>query len=366
VKDKFMTVSAQAVEKDLAALWESESRDSSLHRVYTTNLVAYASDIGEAGFAEKILLELVGRHPGRYILIRPAADAMETPLKYGVSGHCLFQSEKGKMVCCDLVKLEARKDVIESLYGFTFSLLMTDLPVEFWWLGDWPGTHIFFDRMASQSSRVWVDSSHFSQAVSSLAQLAASWDSRFPNTILGDLNWVRIRRWRSRIAELFDGEWSVFLKELRSVVIEFAQGTQPIRGFLLACWLAGQLGWKYQGPRCPSFPMEMSFEGPRGGIQVDLKPTPVSNIHQYHILAVRLKTEGEKSGLFTVQRGDDPHCVSARYEINGRASLSRMVRIKRLETDELLDEGLKRLEADESWKKTLAMAGTILETPKDI
>jgi hypothetical protein len=122
-------VSAQAVEKDLAALWDSETREAGLNRVYTTNLVAYASDSSEAGLAEKNLLELMGHHPGRYILIKPAAGAAPMPLKYDVSGHCVFQAEKGKMVCCDLVKLEARPDVMESLYGFTFSLLMADLPV---------------------------------------------------------------------------------------------------------------------------------------------------------------------------------------------------------------------------------------------
>jgi glucose-6-phosphate dehydrogenase assembly protein OpcA len=356
-------VSAQAVEKDLAALWESETKDAGLHRVYTTNLVAYASNPGEASLVEKTLVELVGRHPGRYILIHPAAGAMEMPLKYDVSGHCLFRAEKGKMVCCDLVKLEAQKDVIENLYGFAFSLLMTDLPVEFWWPGDLPDSGIFFERMAYQSDRVWMDSSNFSRAVTTLSHLAASWNIRYPNTMLGDLNWIRIRRWRSLIAELFDGEWSRFLKEIRSVTIEYGEGTQPTRCFLLTCWLAVQLGWKYQGPRHSSFPLEMIFEDTEGKIKVELKSASARNTNQYHVFAVRFITKGEEPGLFTVERGEDPHCVRVQSEINRRPALSRMVRIERLETNELLTEGLNHLEVDEVWKKTLALAGTILEKP---
>jgi glucose-6-phosphate dehydrogenase assembly protein OpcA len=199
-----------------------------------------------------------------------------------------------------------------------------------------------------------------------LARLAASWERRYPNTSLGDLNWIRIRRWRSLIAELFDGEWSGFLKEIRSVVIEYGEGTQPTRSFLLACWLAVQLGWKYLGPRHSSFPSEMAFEGPGGQIRVDLKSASAGNTDQYHVFAVRLKTEGREPGLFTVERVEDPHCVRAQSEISGRPAFCRMVRIDRLETNELLNEGLKRLEADEVWEKTLALAGTILEKPKGI
>jgi glucose-6-phosphate dehydrogenase assembly protein OpcA len=354
-------VSAQAVEKDLAALWESETKDAGLHRVYTTNLVAYASNPQEAVLAEKILLDLVGQHPGRYILIRPETASAQAPLKYEVSGHCLFHAEKGKMVCCDLIKLEARRDVIENLYGFAFSLLMTDLPVEFWWPGDCPASSAFFDRMAEQSNRVWVDSSNFSAAVPSLARLAAFWHNRYPNTMLGDLNWVRIRRWRSLIAELFDGEWSRFLKDISGVSIESAESVPPTRGFLLACWLAVQLGWKYRGPRYSSFPSEITFEGPRGNIRVELKPVPVGNTNQYHLYAVRFQT-GDDS-LFTVERDKDPRCVRVQSVISHWTALSRMVRIERLETNELLNEGLKHLEADEVWNKTLALAGTILEKP---
>jgi glucose-6-phosphate dehydrogenase assembly protein OpcA len=236
--------------------------------------------------------------------------------------------------------------------------------VEFWWPGDLPNSNAFFERMADQSDRVWMDSTHFSRAVASLAHLAAFWNSRYPNTILGDLNWIRIRRWRSLIAELFDGEWSRFLKEIRSVAIEYGEGPQLTRCFLLACWLAVQLGWKYQGPRHSSFPSEMAFEGPEGKIRVELKPASARNTNQYHVFAVRLKTEGEAPGLFTVERVEDPHCVRVQSEINSRAALSRMVRIERLETQELLNDGLKHLEVDEVWKKTLALAGTILEKPK--
>ncbi|HEY5037869.1 MAG TPA: glucose-6-phosphate dehydrogenase assembly protein OpcA [bacterium] len=361
-----MTLSSQTIEKDLAGLWKTEedkkSKRSGLQRIYTTNVVAYASNHEEGFRVERILNDLEGKHPGRYILIRPAADTTEAPLRYYVSGQCLFWDEPEKRVCCDMIKLVAQKEVIENLYGFTFSLLVPDLPVEFWWPGNLPYDNPFFDKMAQQANRVWVDSSKFKNPIASLARLATFWDSRYPHTNLGDMNWIRIQRWRALIAELFDGDWSHFLKDIKQVTIEYGEGNQPTRSFFLACWLATQLGWKYKGPRLSAFPKEFEFEGPKGKIQVLFKEVPVAN-QQDRIFAVGLLTGGDQPGFFTVVRDEDPHCVIARSEINHKEAFSRAVSFEHFHSNDILTEGLKHLEADLIWKKTLAMVGNLLEKP---
>ena len=57
-----------------------KTKSPGLQRVYTTNLVAYASDHQEGYRAEQIMNDLAEKHPGRYILIRPAADKTEAPV----------------------------------------------------------------------------------------------------------------------------------------------------------------------------------------------------------------------------------------------------------------------------------------------
>ena len=362
-----MAISAQIIEKDLTDLWKSpadgKSKTLGLQRVYTTNLVVYATDHEEGYRTDQILNDLAEKHPGRYILIRPAADTSEAPLRHYILGHCLFGNGKEKRVCCDLIKLVAQKEVIENLYGFTFSLLMPDLPVEFWWPGNLPYQNVFFDKMAEQSGRVWVDSSKFKDPIKSLARLSAFWHSRYPHTLLGDLNWTRIQRWRSLIAELFDGEWSKYLKDVKRVSIAFGERTSPTRGFYLACWLASQLGWKYTGKRITDFPVQLNFEGPNGNVDIILKPVPVQDIKRDRIFAVGLTTEGEKAGVFTVIRNEDPHSVTAKTEINGKTAFSRVVSFEHLHSNELLNVGLKHLEPDAIWMKTLQMMGTVMEKP---
>ncbi len=363
-----MAISAQSIEKDLADLWKAnpdgKTKELGFQRVYTTNLVAYASDHPEGYRVEQILNDLAEKHPGRYILVRPAADTGEAPLRSFISGHCLFGVGREKRVCCDLIKLVAQSEVIENLYGFTFSLLMPDLPVEFWWPGDLPYENAFFEKMAQESNRVWVDSSKFKKPVQALARLSAFWHSRYPHTFLGDLNWIRIQRWRALISELFDGEWASYLKQIRQVTIEYGQGTQPTRSFFLACWLAAQLDWKYMGPRLSEFSDRFTFEAPQGKVEVLLKAVPVNDVKWDRIFAVGILTGGENPGLFTVVRDQDPHCVIAQSEINHKQAFSRTVSFEHLHSNELLDLGLKHLEEEPAWTRALQMAGTVLIKPK--
>lgn len=364
-----MSISAQSIEKDLADLWKplagEKTTDLGLQRVYTTNLVAYASNHDEGYRVEQILNDLAEKQPGRYILVRPAADGTEAPLRSFVSGHCLFTAGKHKRVCCDLIKLVAQESVIENLYGFSFSLLMPDLPVEFWWPGDLPYENAYFEKMAKASNRVWIDSAKFKKPIQSLSRLAAFWHSRFPHSYLGDLNWIRIQRWRALIAELFDGQWAPYLQKIKKITIEHGAGNPPTRSFFLACWLAAQLGWKYSGTRMAEFAERLDFETPQGTqVEIKMRPVEVNDNRWDRIFAVGIETNSDKPGLFTVVRDSDPHCVLAQSEIDHKVAFSRTVSFDHLHTNDLLNQGLKHLEEDMIWTKTLQMVGTALIKPK--
>ena len=362
-----MTLSSQTIDKELTDLWKTPGGDNpqgpGLQRISTTNLVAYASDHDEGYRVERNLNDLAEKQPGRYILVRPAADPTEPPLRHYLLGHCYFGQSSEKKVCCDLIKLVAQKEVIENLYGFVFSLLLPDLPVEFWWPGNLPESNVFFERMAAESNRVWVDSSKFKNPCRALARLSTSWESRYPHSLLGDLNWIRIQRWQALIAELFDGEWSKALGSIRQVTIEYGEGTQPTRSFFLALWMAGQLGWKYQGPRLSAFTQQLRFEAPQGSVGVVLKPVPVPDIQRDRIFAVGITTGGSLEGLFTVVRDTDPHAVVVRSEINHKLAFSRVASFEHLYSNQLLDLGLKHQGPDPVWQKVLRLAGTVLEKP---
>ncbi|HET9870245.1 MAG TPA: glucose-6-phosphate dehydrogenase assembly protein OpcA [bacterium] len=362
-----MSVSSQAIEHELTELWKetkpAKEGEPGLQRVYTTNLVAYAEDHDTGYRVERVLMDLTQFHPGRYILIRPAQDTGEAPLRYYVSGYCPFWTDQREhRVCCDIIKLVAQQDTIENLYGFTFSLLVPDLPVELWWPGDLPIKNKFFGKMAEASNRVWVDSARFKNPEMSIARLAAVWEKRFPNTLLADMNWVRIQRWRALIAELFDGPWAKFLNDIKQVTIEYGEGTHSLRSFFLALWMAGRLGWVYKGGPLGLIPEKLEFEGPRGPIDVLLKPVPVQDGKCDRIFAVGVMTGGDRPGIFTVVRDADPAVVVARAEVEQQEAFSRVVTFDHLHSNQVLAAGLRHQARDDNWMAVLQLAGSILDT----
>jgi glucose-6-phosphate dehydrogenase assembly protein OpcA len=208
-----------------------------------------------------------------------------------------------------------------------------------------------------------VDSSKFKDPIRSLARLSAFWESRFPNTLLMDLNWIRVQRWRALIAELFDGEWAGHLKGVNKVSVAYGEGSSPTRGFYIACWLASRMGWKYKGERISTFPPSLSFEGPQGPVEAVLKSVPVQDAKRDRIFAVGLVTRADQAGVFTVMRDQDPHCVIAKSEIGGKPAFSRTVSFEHFHSNEVLNNGMKHLRPDPCWDQTLRMAGTILVKP---
>jgi hypothetical protein len=363
-----MALTAQRIEKDLADLWKvlpgDEEKNLGFQRVYTTNLVAYAENPADAFRVERTLHHLAEAHPGRYLMVRPGDSEAEEPLPTVtpmVSGHCLLSHDFGKKVCCELVQLLARPDAQEHLYGLAFSCLLPDLPVEFWWPGDLAPRHSFFARMAGEATRVWVDSSRFNGFLNPLVSLAANWKGNYARTLLGDLNWVRINRWRALIAELFDGEWSPYLSRISEVKIKYGAPGQPARPFYMACWLAAQMGWRYTGPRISGAPRDLKFTGPQGEIAVKLEPVPVQDELKDRIYSVSLTTGGDKPGLFTVDRGQDPFSVKALAQAGNRTTFARTVTFEHLHTYELLSLGMRHLETDSAFEKVMKIAGTILE-----
>ncbi len=364
------TTTRQAIENELNELYKPGQSDRGpktigYQRNYTINLVSYAPTPAVCQEVDAVLRELTPLYPGRYITLCLAPDEEPNPLYHRVSGRCFISPgrDKEETICCDIIDLVAKAEVLEHLYGLTLSLLIPDLAVELWWPGDVPLQSMFFRQIADEADRVWVDSAQFSHPEAGLATLADNWGLEFPKTVLADLNWVRFRRWRNLVAELFDGEWTPYLSQIKRVVIEYGEGSQTTRSFLLTCWMAAKLGWRYQGEPLTKFPAEIEFDSNGQPVTVAIRPVPAADQKRDRLFAVRIFTGETPQGLFTVIRDKDPQCVIARSEINGEEAFSRILCFEHLEFSHLLGEGLKHWGRDPAWKSTLAMLRTIITAP---
>jgi len=356
----------QAIEKELNELYKPDQpaqapRTIGFQRNYTINLVSYAPNRAVCREVEAVLQELSPLFPGRYLILCLAASEETIPLHHHVSAHCISSPGRGKPICCDIINLEAKAEVLEHLYGLTLSLLIPDLAVEIWWPEDVPMQSMFFRQIADEADRVWVDSAQFSHPEASLADLAVTWGVQFPKTVLADMNWVRFRRWRNLVAELFDGEWTPYLAQIKRVVIEYGEGSQTTRSFLLTCWMAARLGWQYKGEPLAKIPAEIEFDSAGGAVTVVITPVAAVDQKRDRLFAVRIFTGESPSGVFTVVRDTDPQRVIARSEIGGVESFCRILSFEHLGFSHLLGEGLKHWGRDPAWESTLAMLRTILK-----
>lgn len=356
----------QHIEEELHQLWKPEEREKTsdifwFQRNYTTNLVVYAPTQEFCREVDAVLQELTPNHPGRYIILCPAAGPLPEPLRHQVSGHCHYDPFHNKRFCCDIINLEAGPEILEHLYGLTLSLLVADLPVEVLWSGELPLQSPLFKNIVEESDRVWMDSAKFGQPHKALALLALTWKEHFPDIVLADLNWIRFLRWRNLISELFDGKWASYLDLIREVTIEYGEGRQPTRSFLLVCWLASRLGWNYEGRPLDNFPEHIDFAGHGGKVAVTIRAVPAMDQVRDRLYGVKIRTANGHQGNFSVVRDKDPHCVLARSEIDGELAFSRMLYFEHLEPVRLLVEGLQHWGRDTSWEDTLAKLGTIIK-----
>jgi glucose-6-phosphate dehydrogenase assembly protein OpcA len=125
------------------------------------------------------------------------------------------------------------------------ALLIPDMPVAVWWIGDLPSEHAsYVEALLEPADRLVVDSVHFDSA----ADLAlVSRVAEQTTTAPADLNWVRLEEWRAAAASVFDPpQMRPRFRAIRSVrVVAAAQSAffgEAMESLLFAAWLTVQAG----------------------------------------------------------------------------------------------------------------------------
>ena len=111
------------------------------------------------------------------------------------------------------------------------ALRLSSLPAVVWWRG---GSVEALDGLANLADRLVLD-------VDEPEAVWARADTLFERTVLTDLRWTRLTRWRVAIAHVFDlAQVRRGAADFRSLTIEAAD---PFAARLFAGWLKARLGW---------------------------------------------------------------------------------------------------------------------------
>lgn len=230
------------IDKELGRLWESS--DDTKTRASLMNLAIYCECPDSLARNTEIISEIAGQHACRAILILADPRAVESRARAWISAHCHLAGKGERQICSEQITFLLDGDAAEALPNIVFSHLDSDLPLCFWWQGD-------FHERVDEKLWSWVDRLLFDSAqwkkpaeqFSRLDRIATLGES---GPLLCDLNWARLYHTRFALATLFDhSEALARLDRLERVEIDYAPGYEST-ALLLLGWLAVQLGWTLQ------------------------------------------------------------------------------------------------------------------------
>jgi glucose-6-phosphate dehydrogenase assembly protein OpcA len=265
--------------------------------------------------------------PRRLITLAPTLAA-DKALETLVAAYCPLPEERsGKADACgDVVVLRGGMGAMQQGLAMLQALIPSELPCWVWWNGSLDESQELLDALAVPPRRLVVDSS-IGQPQRCLTQLVQRINQ---GQAVNDLNWLRLRTWRESLAMVFDPPIrQSALNQAVQLDID-VEGQHPVKGLLLAAWIADRLGWHLQS----SYWIEpdQSNEG-RGigaefqrsdgqSVQFRLMPVPVgiTKTHPGALVGMRLIcAPAEQAPLCVILCSESGGCM--RLEAGGVASM---------------------------------------------
>jgi glucose-6-phosphate dehydrogenase assembly protein OpcA len=340
-------VDVTAIEKSLADLWRGEKEgEHAVTRAALWNVVAHTSTAENHAVASETLGRVAVAVPHRAIAVR-SNPADKPEIASWISANC-HEVAPGKQVCSEQIDIVAGGDRIHRVPPIVNALLIPDMPVAFWWLGDLPNEHEqYVESLLEPADRLIVDSVHFdSPADLELVSRVGASTSTSP----ADLNWVRLEEWRTATASIFDPpSMRPRLQSIRRVrvaagVSDASFFGESIESLYYASWLSAQLGHHVSS--------EGQVEGPGGPIDYQLErrnqSTEVGGVAFVEVVF-------EDGSSATISRDRENGVLVA--NVDGMVSAPESVtRALARTTAELITRQLKRTEGDSVLLKVLPIA----------
>jgi glucose-6-phosphate dehydrogenase assembly protein OpcA len=177
--------------------------------------------------------------PRRLITLAPTLDEGK-PLETLVAAYCPLPDEGGAGAACgDVVVLRGSLGALREAMPMVQPLVRDDLPCWVWWNSSLDEPNELLEALAPPPRRLVIDTSR-GQPARCLEVLVNRIQT---GQAVNDFNWLRLRSWRESLAMVFDPPSR--RDALRNVVqldID-VEGDHPVKGLLLAAWMADRLGW---------------------------------------------------------------------------------------------------------------------------
>lgn len=265
--------------------------------------------------------------PRRLITLAPTLDGGQ-PLETLVAAYCPLPGEGGGGPACgDVVVLRGGRGALEQGLPLVQPLIPPDLPCWVWWNSSLDEAPQLLEALAPPARRLVVDSSlgQPRRCIDLLVERIAA------EQAVNDLNWLRLRTWRESLAMVFDPPARRnALEHVVQLDID-VEGDHPLKGLLLAAWIADRLGWhlidSYRvdegGAAGDGAGVGAEFQRTDGtAVQFRLMPVPVGSpkLHPGALVGLRLICAPEgRPPLCVILCSESGGCM--RLEAGGMASM---------------------------------------------
>lgn len=345
-----LPVQLSSIEKSLADLWrvEGEGDEDAVVRAALWSVVAHTDNEEAKTFASATLSEASVHVPQRSIIVR-ATPHEEPHIESWISANCHLVGG-GKQVCSEEISIVAGGSRIHHVPSLVQALLLPDLPVAAWWLGDLPNEQEeYVISLLDPVDRIVIDSLYFDslEDIRLLVRLGTE-----SHSTPADLNWARLEVWRKAAASLFDPPHmrarirSVRSLRLVSAVSDETRFGETASALLFVSWISSQLGWKVD--------REGIVYSSEGKIDVRIERT-----HQQDDAGriVFLSIGFEDGSAATIEKRRDIGVLRA--DVEGITESSTITRIMPVQPSDLVVRQLARRDNDAVFTRTLDAASRI-------
>ncbi len=262
------TVNPERVLKELAELWVSQGKSghpqegesqAGVLRACTMTLVVAEEDDRDWSALGETIAALMPEHPARAILIR-LTGAGDRALSDRVYSQCWMPFGQRRQICCEQVEIAVSDAGLPDLASVVRPLAVPDLPLILWCRSPRLLGMPEFDAIGTAARKVIIDSGgHL--ALADVARFAAR------GTLLADLAWTRITRWRETLSQLFENKQNLArIQALTEVSVRHAAQFGNSAAYM-AAWISNALpNLKISiapDPQCDSLRVALAGKGLR-------------------------------------------------------------------------------------------------------
>jgi glucose-6-phosphate dehydrogenase assembly protein OpcA len=237
-----LQVELDKIDSELKKLWAQS--EGAMTRASLVNLAVYSEVPGSLEKNTQLIAKIAENHACRAIVIGADCKAKTNRVEAWISAHCHVSRTGSQQVCSEQISFLLEGPCTSLLPSIVFSHLDSDLPFYLWWQGEFrepmdPQLWAWVDRVI-YDSQTWKDFPGQMRLVESAQKEAKQ------RIVLCDLNWTRLDKVRSALAQFFDHPTSHHhFAETKNAHIDFAPGFRST-ALLFAGWLAAQLHWSVE------------------------------------------------------------------------------------------------------------------------